>query len=87
MVALPALRESGASWSQEAFYGHFPEEGNLPRIYEGQLIGARYNPLQRNLSRPVAPPLLRWPPIVAQSLLLLAALSLAWSGERPTAGR
>lgn len=81
LAALPALSESGASWSQEFFEDALPAEGGLPRIYEGQLIGARYHLLQRELALPATPPLLRWPAVAAQSLLLLAAFALL--GRRP----
>lgn len=71
-TALPSLEQSGANWSQELFLAARPDEGGLPRIYEGHLVGARYHLLQRELALPETPPLLRWPAIAAQSLLLLA---------------
>ena len=78
-VALPALAGSGANWSQELLYAALPEESGLPRIVEGQLVGARYHLLQRELAQPETPPLLRWPAVASQLVLLVAALG--WLGR------
>jgi 4-amino-4-deoxy-L-arabinose transferase-like glycosyltransferase len=78
MAAGPGLRSSGATWTQELFARAAPGEQGLPRVVEGQLVGARYHLLQRQLAVPETPPVLRWPAILAQALLLAAAASLAF---------
>lgn len=78
-LAGPGLAAGGASWSQELFFDALPAEGGLPRIFEGQLVGARYHLLQRELAVPETPPLLRWPAIAVQGLLLVLA---SWRARR-----
>jgi len=84
IVALPSLLRSGANWSQELFYDAMPEEHSLPRVLEGQWVGARYHILQRSLAQPPTPPLLRWPALGAQALFFLAALLAAKRESGPT---
>ena len=74
LVVAPSLSSSGANWSQELIYDALSEERTLARVYEGHLIGARYHLLQRELARPETPPLLRWPALAAQTVLLASAL-------------
>lgn len=74
LIVAPTLSTSGANWSQELMYDALSEERSLARVYEGHLIGARYHLLQRELALPETPPLLRWPALGAQTVLLVYAL-------------
>lgn len=84
LVVLPSLAGSGANWSHDLFYSTWPGEGSLARVVEGHLIGARYNIIHRELMQPDPPWQLRWPAVVAQTLLLAAAIYKAWrpGGDR-----
>lgn len=74
---LPHLKASGAAWSIETFYQDFPQEKQLGRVFETQLIGADYHPYLRQLDRPETPVALRAGSVLAQLVLLAAALCFA----------
>lgn len=80
VATLPSLKESRAAWSVESFYRAMPGEKSLLRVAEGQMIGALYHPFHRQIARPETPLLLRWPVVVLQVVLLVAAL--AWRDRR-----
>ena len=84
MMVLPSLASSGANWTHDLFYSALPGEGSLARVYEGHLIGARYNLIHRELTQPDPPWLLRWPAVIAQTLLLAAAI---YKARRPGGDR
>ncbi len=83
IMTLPHLKASGAAWSIESFYRDYPEEKRLGRVLETQLIGADYHPYLRQLDRPPTPPILRAASVLAQLVLLAAALRLAVARGRP----
>ncbi len=77
VMTLPHLKASGAAWSIETFYRDHPEEKQLGRVFEAQLIGADYHPYLRQLDRPSTPEPLRATSLLAQLALLAAALRFA----------
>lgn len=77
LAALPHLEQGGAAWSIETFYRDLPEEKRLGRVLEQQLVGANYHPYLRQLDRPPTPALLHWASLLAQVLLLAAAVRQA----------
>ncbi len=81
-MTFPHLQQSGAAWSIESFYRDYPEERRLGKVLETQLIGADYHPYLRQLDRPSTPPWLRVSSLLAQLVLLLAALAAALRSGR-----
>ena len=77
VMTLPHLEASGAAWSIDTFYRDHPEEKRLGRVFEAQLIGADYHPYLRQLDRPPTPEPLRVASLLAQLVLLAAALRFA----------
>ncbi len=76
-MTLPHLEASGAAWSIDTFYRDYPQERRLGRVLEAQLIGADYHPYLRQLDRPPTPELLRILSLLAQLVLIAAALRFA----------
>ncbi len=81
VATLPHLGQSGAAWSIETFYRDQPREKNLGRVLEQQLLGADHHPYLRQLDRPPTPPALRWASLLAQVLLLAAAVRSGFAGD------